>query len=131
MERLQASTRTASTTGNSTLREPSERTRFFTATAPLQQQIADLNKLVTDQQEKIKNLQEQMQSESATALQQTQTASTAAVQEKAAAHKEGLEYGGGIGAGATLVLVALIFSVRKLTQNFSVSKKPQTRAASA
>src|SRR5437016_4039426 len=38
------------------------------ATAPLQQQIADLNKLVTDQQEKIKNLQEQMQSDATTAL---------------------------------------------------------------
>jgi hypothetical protein len=72
------------------------------ATAPLQQQI-------TDQQAEIKKLQEQV----------------------IAAHQEGLQYGGGIGAGAMFVLFGLVFGIRKLAQNFSVTKKPQSRAASA
>jgi len=86
------------------------------ATAPLQQQIADLTKLTTDEQAQIKTLQEQMQAESA-----------AAIEAKAVAHKEGLQYGGGIGAGAMLVLFGLVFVIK----NFSVTKKPQARAASA
>lgn len=101
------------------------------ATAPLQQQIADLNKLVTDQQEKIRNLQEQMQSESASALQQTQAASTAALQEKSAAHAAGMEIGAGLGAGGMLVLVGIVFGIRKMTQGFTVTKKEQAKAASA
>jgi hypothetical protein len=86
------------------------------ATAPLQQHIADLTKLTTDEQAQIKSLQEQMQADSAAAL-----------VEKSAAHREGLEYGSGIGAGAMLLIVGLIFGFR----NFSVTKKPQSRAASA
>src|SRR6266852_1583702 len=39
------------------------------ATAPLQQQITDLNKLVTDQQDQIKKLQDQMQADATAALQ--------------------------------------------------------------
>lgn len=101
------------------------------ATAPLQQQIVDLNKLVTDQQEKIKNLQEQMQSESATALQHTQEASTAALQEKSAAHTEGMEKGAGLGAGGMLFLVGVAFGIRKMTQAFTVTKKEQAKGASA
>ena len=72
------------------------------ATAPLQQQI-------TDQQAQIKKLQEQV----------------------IAAHQDGLQYGVGIGAGAALVLFGLVFCIRRLTQNFSVTKKTQSRAASA
>jgi len=86
------------------------------ATAPLQQHIADLTKLTTDEQAQIKSLQEQMQADSAAAL-----------VEKSAANREGLEYGSGIGAGAMLLIVGLIFGFR----NFSVTKKPQSRAASA
>ena len=97
------------------------------ASAPLQQQIADLNKLVTDQQEQIKKLGEQMQAEATADQQQAQANSAAALQAQTAAHREGMEYGGGIGAGAVLLLFGLVFGVK----NFSVTKKPQTRAASA
>jgi uncharacterized coiled-coil protein SlyX len=90
------------------------------AAAPLQQQIADLNKLVTDQQAQVKQMQEQMQTEAAVAL-----------QAKAAAHSQGLEYGAGIGVGVTLVLFAVIFGIKRAMSNFTVTKKPQTRAASA
>ena len=86
------------------------------AAAPLQQQVTDLTKLTNDEQEQIKTLQAQMQADS-----------VAALQAKSDAHKEGLEYGGGIGAGAMLLICGLVFVLR----NFSVTKKPQARAASA
>jgi hypothetical protein len=86
------------------------------ASAPLQQQVTDLTKLTTDEQAQIKTLQEQIQADS-----------VAALQAKSDAHKEGLEYGGGIGAGVMLLICGLIFGLR----NFSVTKKPQARAASA
>jgi len=79
------------------------------ATAPLQQ-------LISDQQAHIGKLQEQMQTDSA-----------AAFQAQTAARQQGLQYGAGIGAGTML----LLFGIWKLTQNFSVTKKPQSRAASA
>lgn len=64
------------------------------ATAPLQQ-------LISDQQAQIKQLQEQMQSDSAAAL-----------QAKSDAHREGLQYGGGIGAGSmTSVIRSLPISM--------------------
>jgi predicted extracellular nuclease len=85
-------------------------------TAPLQQQVTDLTKLTADEQEQIKTLQAQMQADSAAAL-----------QAKSDAHKAGLEYGGGIGAGVMLLIFGLIFGLR----NFNISKKPQARAASA
>ncbi|MGA8507042.1 MAG: hypothetical protein WB762_15675 [Candidatus Sulfotelmatobacter sp.] len=81
--------------------------------APLQQQVADLTKLTTDEQAHIKSLQEQIQADSA------------------AAHREGLEDGSAMGAGVTLVLFGLIFGIRRLTRNFTITKKPQARAASA
>ena len=86
------------------------------ASAPLQQQVTDLTKLTADEQTQIKNLQEQMQADSAAAL-----------QEKSAAHRDGLEYGSGIGTGIMLLICGVIFGLR----NFSVTKKPQSRAASA
>src|SRR5207253_1880256 len=52
------------------------------ATAPLQQQIADLSKLTADQQAEIKKLHEQMQAEADLAL-----------EAKSVAHQEGLQYG--------------------------------------
>src|SRR5450755_3594238 len=84
------------------------------ASAPLQQQIADLNKLVNDQQEQIKKLGEQMQAEAAADQQQTQTNAAAALQAKSAARREGLLYG----AGGVVVLFGLVFGGKKLTQNF-------------
>ena len=90
------------------------------ATAPLQQQIADLNKLVTDQQAQVKKMQEQIQADA-----------TAALQAKAAANTEGLEFGAGIGVGATLVLFAVIFGIKRAMSNFTVTKKPQAQSAAA
>jgi hypothetical protein len=90
------------------------------ATAPLQQQIADLKKLVSDQQTQLTQLHEQMQ-----------TDATAALQAKAAAHSQGLEYGAGIGVGAALVLLGLIFGIKKMMSNFTVTKKPQAQGAVA
>jgi hypothetical protein len=94
------------------------------ATAPLQQQIADLDKQVadlsklgTEQQEQIKKLQEQINSDAAVALQASSDA-----------HKEGLEFGVEIGAGSVLTLVMLIFAIKKFTVN---NKKPLARGASA
>jgi hypothetical protein len=82
------------------------------ATAPLQQ-------LITDQQAQIKKLQEQIEADSAAAL-----------QAQAAAHRQGLQYGTGVGAGAVLLIFGLVFGIRKFAQNFSVTKKPQSHPAS-
>lgn len=90
------------------------------AIAPLQQHIADLTQLTTDEQAQIKSLEAQMQAEA-----------TAALQEKSAAHREGMEYGSGIGAGATLFLFGLIFGIKRFASEFTVTKKPQAKAASA
>jgi hypothetical protein len=80
------------------------------AAAPLQQQIIDLNKQIADlttlstgQQEQIKSLQEQMQADSAAAL-----------QANSEAHKRGLEQGTGIGAGVVLLLFGVIFGMKKI-----------------
>ena len=110
------------------------------ATAPLQQQIDDLNKLVSDQQTQIKKLQDQMQADAAAALQaasQTKDSDaaallqekTAALQEKSAAHKQGLWQGLAIGAGAMLLLVVLVFIIRRLARSFTITKKSQTASA--
>jgi hypothetical protein len=88
------------------------------ATAPLQQQIADLNTLVADQQRQIKKMQEQMQADSAAALRAS-----------SAAHTEGLQWGTGIGVGAALLLLGVGLGVRKLTRTFTLVEK--ARAASA
>lgn len=84
--------------------------------APLQQQVTDLTKLTADEQEQIKTLQAQMQADSAAAL-----------EAKSDAHKEGLEYGGAIGAGIMLLICGLTFCLR----NFSVTKRPQSPTAAS
>ena len=81
------------------------------ASAPLQAQIAD-------QQSEIGKLQAQIQ---------TQT--VAAQQSEVAARKDGQMQGAEIGVAATLVLFALIFGIKKLGSGFSISRKPQTKAA--
>jgi hypothetical protein len=88
--------------------------------APLQQQITDLNKLITEQQGQIKNLQEEMQSEYAAAL-----------QAKADTHTIGLQEGVGWGVGAMMLLVGIVIGARKMTQRFAVTKMEQAKAASA
>jgi hypothetical protein len=90
------------------------------AAAPLEQQVVDLTTLINDEQAKIKSLQEQMQADAA-----------AAVEAKADAHTAGLQKGAGLGAGGTLLLVGIIFGIRKFTQGFTVTKKEQAKAASA
>jgi hypothetical protein len=101
------------------------------ATAPLQQQIEDLTKLATDQRAQIKGLSDQIQGDSIAALQAKFDSATAVLQAKVAAHTKGLQQGAGIGMGATLLLFALIFGIKRLTPRFKVTKKPQARAASA
>jgi hypothetical protein len=95
------------------------------ATAPLQQQIADLKKLSDDEQEQITKLTDQV---AADATAKTEDAN-AAMQAKAEAHSEGTKQGAMIGAGAMLVLCGLAFAITRMIG----SKKPQprTRAASA
>jgi len=97
------------------------------ASAPLQQQIGDLNKLTTD----LKKLSDDEHQQITMMTEQMQTDSAAATQAKSAAHTEGLQQGAGIGVGATLLLFGLIFGIKKLMGVFTVSKKPQARSASA
>lgn len=88
------------------------------ATAPLEQQIAGLTKLSTDQQDQIKSLQDQMKANS-----------DAALQAKSEAHTQGLEQGAGIGAGGMLLLFGVVFVIKKLTGTRTA--KPLARGASA
>ena len=88
------------------------------ATAPPQQQIADLNKLVSDQQNQIMKMQEQMQADAASALQ-------------AAAHSEGLQYGTEIGVSASLVLFVILYGIKRVMSRFTVARKPQAGGAAA
>jgi hypothetical protein len=88
------------------------------ASAPLQQQIADLTKLSNDQQAQIKKLQDQMQADAAAAL-----------QAKGDAHSEGMKVGAGIGAGVTIALSGFVYGVTRLMA--TKKHQPQARAASA
>jgi|GEM_PF-3208167 hypothetical protein len=91
------------------------------ATAPLQQQIADLTKLTSDLQAQIASLQKQMESDAAAALEARRT-------DAAAAHQHGLKEGLGIGAGGMLVLIFAIFGVKWL-RKFTITKKSQAASA--
>ena len=84
MECLQPGSTAAHAGRDPALREPSKELASQQATAPLQQQIADLNKLISDQQAQIAKLQQQMQADS-----------TAATQARDAAHSAGLRDGAG------------------------------------
>jgi hypothetical protein len=83
------------------------------------------------QQAQIKKLNDQIQSDATAALQAKSDYATAVVQAKMAAHTEGLQEGAGVGVGVTLLVFALMLGVRRLTRNFTVTKKPKARAASA
>ena len=98
------------------------------ATAPLQQQIEDLNKLATDLRAQIKEQSDEIEADSIVALQAKFDSANAVRQARTAAHTEGLQQGAGIGVGATLLLFGLIFGIRRLTRNFKVTEKPQARA---
>jgi hypothetical protein len=99
------------------------------ATAPLQQQIADLNKLVTDQQGQIKKLGDQIQADATGSVQTKADDATALVQAQSAAHTAGLEQGVGIGVGASLILFVLIVGIKKLMSGFTVTKKASAASA--
>ncbi len=74
------------------------------ATAPLLQQIAS-------QQDQIRRLQ-----------------ADSPIQ-RAAAHKDGMVEGSVYSGGGILLLISLIFGIRKLTRNFTVTKKAQSASA--
>jgi hypothetical protein len=100
------------------------------ATEPLQQQISDLNKLTTDQQAQIKKLQDQIQADATAALEAKQRDATELQNAQIAAHRQGLWQGAAIGAGALLVMCIVGLVVRRLSKNFTISKK-QASSASA
>jgi hypothetical protein len=101
------------------------------ATEPLQQQIADLNKLTADQQAQIKKLQDQIQSDAAAAAEVKQHDATELQTAQASAHKQGLLQGAGIGAGALLLLLIVFLVIRRLSKSFTITKKSQASSASA
>src|SRR6266849_4152366 len=84
------------------------------ATAPLQQQIADLTKLSADQQAQISKLHEQMQSDA-----------TAALEARQNAHQQGLWEGIGIGGAGMLVLIAVVLGIRRISRSFTITKKSE------
>jgi hypothetical protein len=90
---------------------------------PLQQQIADLNKQSGDQRAQIKSLQEDLRI-------QMQKDTAATLEVKSAVRKEALAEGAGLGAGAMLLVVAVMFGAKKQPQS-NATIKPQARAASA
>jgi hypothetical protein len=97
------------------------------ASAPLQQQIATLNKLNTD----LKKLADDEQQQNTLMQQQMQADAATSLQAKSAAHIQGLQQGTGIGVGASLVLFGLVCGIGRLVRGFTVTKKSQVRAASA
>src|SRR6267378_4565715 len=84
------------------------------ATAPLQQQIADITKLSADQQAQITKLQQQMQSDA-----------TAALEARQNAHQQGLWEGVAIGGAGVLILIAVVLGVRRVSRSFTITKKSQ------
>jgi len=88
------------------------------ASAPLQQQIASLSKLVADQQGQIKSLHEQMQAQTVAASQNVITA-----------QKEALQQGTGIGFAAALLLFTLVYGIRRMMKGFTISKKANAASA--
>ena len=84
------------------------------ATAPLQQQIADLTKLSADQQAQISKLHEQMQSDA-----------TAALEARQNAHQQGLLEGIAIGGAGVLILIAVVLGFRRISRSFTITKKAE------
>jgi ElaB/YqjD/DUF883 family membrane-anchored ribosome-binding protein len=84
------------------------------ATAPLQQQIADITKLSADQQAHMRKLQQQMQSDASAAIEARQNA-----------HQQGLWEGVAMGGAGVLVLIAVFLSVRRMSRSFTITKKTE------
>jgi hypothetical protein len=117
LEKLQPSTRTAGTRGNPAVRQKELASQA--ATAPLQQQIDDLNKLVSDQQNQIGKLQRQAQLDAAAAL-----------DAQSSAHERGLRRGLALGVAVTAFFLLAIFLIKRLTSTFSITRRsPQESEA--
>ena len=84
------------------------------ATAPLQQQIADLTILTEGQQAQIRKLQQKIESDASSAL-----------EARLNAHQQGLWEGIGIGGAGVLVLIAVVLGVRRISRSFTITKKSQ------
>jgi hypothetical protein len=82
------------------------------AAAPLQQQITDLNKLVSDQQDQIGKLQAEIQSDAAASLDAQSTA-------RQSGSRKGFEFG----VGSTVLLLLLICLVTWSARRFTITKK--------
>jgi hypothetical protein len=91
------------------------------ASAPLQQQIAALNKLTTD----LKKLADDEHQQNTLMQQQMQADAATSLQASSAAHIQGLQQGAGIGVGASLVLFGLVYGIRRLMRGFTVTRKSQ------
>jgi hypothetical protein len=99
------------------------------ATAPLQQQIDDLKKLSADQQEQIAKLQTQIQGDAANLLETKKADAAMTAEGESTAHRQGLWQGVGIGAGGVVVLIFVILGAKRLSQNFTITKKSQSASA--
>ncbi len=84
------------------------------ATAPLQQQIADLTKLTADQQAQISKQQKQMQFDASAAIEARQNA-----------HQQGLWEGVALGGAGVLILIAVVLGVRRISRSFTITKKSE------
>jgi flagellar biosynthesis/type III secretory pathway protein FliH len=90
------------------------------ASAPLEQQIAELTRLSNDQQAELKTLHEQMDANA-----------TAAAQAKTDGHSQGMQQGASYGVTGTLLLVGILFAIKRATSGYTLTKKDQAKAASA
>jgi hypothetical protein len=84
------------------------------ATAPLQQQIADLTILTEGQQSQIRKLQQKIESDA-----------PAALEARLNAHQQGLWEGVAIGGAGVLILIAVVLGVRRISRSFTITKKSQ------
>ncbi len=96
------------------------------ATAPLQQQIDNLNKLSADQQEQIVKMQKQIQDDAAAGLQAQQADAALVLKEKSDSHRQGMWQGLGLGVGGTLFLIVVVFIGRKFFSGFAITRKSET-----
>jgi len=97
------------------------------ASAPLQQQIADLNRLVSEQQAQLTKLQRQIEADAASAVQVKEVDAAA----KADARQRGLWLGYSLGWGSAMVILVICFAISRLLRSRGRTSKPQASGASA
>jgi hypothetical protein len=95
------------------------------ATAPLQQQIADLTRLSGDQQAQISKLQQQMQADASATLEAKQADAATAQAAKSTAHQQGLWEGIAIGGAGALILIAVVLGLRRISRGFTIARKSE------